>query len=145
MKCVMMKNSTEYKWIVSIKRHLNKKLLNERMIYMELQFHRFFNTHEVYVVMDEKIYKLNSKDLSKEEVPEFPKGTRIKPIMSLQKAQFDIAKGFMFNIQNHFRISEADAEIYNQIGFISDEELKDYKDKLEREIVNNSKFASKED
>lgn len=97
---------------------------------MEMQFHRFFNTHTIYVIINTKIYKLSRIDLSKEEVSELPKPSKENPIMVLNKAQFDIAKDYLLDIQNPFRISLGTAELYNQIGFLSDSEFKDYMKKI---------------
>ncbi|NCI20627.1 hypothetical protein EJM73_06600 [Clostridium botulinum] len=99
---------------------------------MEMQFHRFFNTHTIYVIINEKIYKLNRKDLSREEVNELPKNSMENPIMVLNKCQFDMAKVYLLNIQNPFRISLYTAELYNKIGFLSDDELEIYKNELEQ-------------
>ena len=99
---------------------------------MELQFNRLFNTHTIFITIGDKYYKLNRKDLKREEVSELPMSSKNNPIMVLHKVQFDMAKGYLLNIQNPFRISLDTAEIYNQIGFLTDEEFEAYKEKLEK-------------
>ncbi|MDY3375055.1 MAG: hypothetical protein SOX50_17470 [Terrisporobacter othiniensis] len=103
---------------------------------MELQFNMFFNTHKIYVTFGDKIYKLNRKDLSKEEVSELPTPSKENNVMILHKSQFDMAKGYLLDIQNPFRINIETARLYNKIGFLSNDELKDYQDKLEKEESN---------
>lgn len=46
--------------------------------------------------------------------------------MVLHKSQFDFAKGYLLNKENPFKIDEEDAKIYQQIGFISVEELNEF-------------------
>lgn len=99
---------------------------------MEKQYCEMFNTHTVFVVIRDKYYKLNKKDLSREEVSEIPEPSREKPIIVLNKVQFDMVKTCLLNVQSPFRINLDIAEMYNRIGFLTDEELKDYKGKLEK-------------
>lgn len=108
---------------------------------MNLHFHRLFNTHTIYIRLDDdKIYKLNPKDLSKEVVNQIPFPSKENPIMVLNKIQFDVAKGYLMNVNNPFRILVSEAEDYRTIGFITDEELGEYKKKMQE---NYSKYYNK--
>lgn len=85
-----------------------------------------FNTHTIYVTLDDdKIYELKS-DYTKVEVSKIQNPSREKPVMVLYKSQFDCAKGYLLNKENPFKIDKEDAKIYYQIGFISVEELNDF-------------------
>ncbi|MGN4788055.1 hypothetical protein [Bacillus cereus group sp. MYBK209-1] len=44
----------------------------------------------------------------------------------LHKSQFDFAKGYLLNKENPFKIDKEDAKTYQQIGFISVEELNEF-------------------
>lgn len=46
--------------------------------------------------------------------------------MVLHKSQFDLAKGYLLNKENPFKIDEEDAKTYQQIGFISVEEFTNF-------------------
>lgn len=82
-----------------------------------------FETHTIYITLDDdKIYKLN-EDFSKEEVQEIPQPSRKNPIVVTHKAQFDYAKYSLLNKMNPLKMSEDTARIYNKMGFISDLEL----------------------
>ena len=82
-----------------------------------------FNTHTIYVTLDDgKIYELKS-DYTKVEVPKIQKSSKGKPVMVLHKSQFDSAKSYLLNKEKPFQIDEEDAKIHQQIGFISVEEL----------------------
>lgn len=82
-----------------------------------------FNSHSIYVTWDnDKMYELKS-DYTKVEVTEIQKPSKENPIMVLQKRQFDAAKDYLLNKENPFKMDEKTARIYNQIGFISNEEL----------------------
>lgn len=90
--------------------------------------------YEIYITLDEdKIYKINNKDLSRALVDKIPKLAKNKPIAVLHKKQFDIAKNYLMDFQNPFRISIETAKYYNDIGFISKKELDDYKEEIESE------------
>ncbi|UYX55908.1 hypothetical protein M3Y14_32275 (plasmid) [Bacillus thuringiensis] len=85
-----------------------------------------FNTHTIYVTLDDdKIYELKS-NYTKVEVPKIQDPSREKPVMVLHKNQFDFAKGYLLNKENPFKIDKEDAKIYHQIGFISVEELNEF-------------------
>ncbi|PGR00823.1 hypothetical protein [Bacillus cereus] len=85
-----------------------------------------FNTHTIYVILDDgKIYELMS-DYTKVEVPKIQNSSKENPVVVLQKSQFDFAKGYLLNKENPFKIDEQDAKIYHKIGFISVEELNDF-------------------
>ncbi|WP_246062128.1 hypothetical protein [Paenibacillus oralis] len=60
-----------------------------------------------------------------------PPPSKADPIIVLHKTQFDSAKGYLLAVDNPFRIDVGTAEIYNRIGFITDEELLDYKRAVE--------------
>lgn len=94
---------------------------------MEMAFNMFFNTHTIFVIIDERIYKLNKNDLSREEVAEIPVPSKDNPIMVLHKTQFDLAKNYLMDVKNPFRINYDTAKLYNTIGFITDDELLNYK------------------
>jgi len=74
---------------------------------------------------DGKIYELKS-DYTKVEVPKIQNSSKENPVMVLHKSHFDVAKGYLLNKENPFKIDEEDAKIYHQIGFISLEELNDF-------------------
>ncbi|MFV1457163.1 hypothetical protein [Bacillus mycoides] len=85
-----------------------------------------FNTHTIYVTLDDgKIYELKS-DYKKVEVPKIQNSSKEKPVIVLHKSQFDFTKGYLLNKENPFKVDEEDAKIYHQIGFISVEELNDF-------------------
>ncbi|GKS12929.1 hypothetical protein YDYSY3_39290 [Paenibacillus chitinolyticus] len=95
---------------------------------MTQQFHVIFNTHTIYVTLDDnKFYKLNKQDLSRELVDDVPSPSKADPIIVLHKIQFDSAKGYLLAVDNPFRIDVETAEVYNKIGFLTDEEVLDYK------------------
>ncbi len=99
---------------------------------MKVQFHRFFNTHTIYITLDDdKSYKLNPKDLSKEIVNKIPHGSKENPIIIMHKKKFDIAKDYLMDINNPFRILIDEAEDYQRIGFITEKELEEYKNKIQ--------------
>lgn len=84
-----------------------------------------FETHTIYITLDDKkIYKLN-EDFSKEEVKEIPMQTRENPYMVIHKSQFDMAKNHLLNKENP-KISIEKAKLYNKIGFLSDKELSSF-------------------
>lgn len=79
-----------------------------------------FETHSIYITIDDKVYKLN-KDFSKEEIKdikEIPMPSRKNPCVLLHKSQFDFAKRYLLS-----SMSKQTAIIYNKMGFITDEEL----------------------
>lgn len=85
-----------------------------------------FNTHTIYVTLDDsKIYELKS-DYTKIEVPKIQKSSEENPVMVLHKIQFDFAKGYLLSKENLFKIEEEDAKKFHQIGYISIEELNDF-------------------
>ena len=85
-----------------------------------------FNTHTIYVTMDDKNYELKG-DYTKVEVSKIPSPSKENhPIMLLCKDQFDLAKGFLLNKENPFKMNKDDAKIYHQIGFITSEELNEF-------------------
>ncbi|MEB9429784.1 hypothetical protein P4I83_32645 [Bacillus cereus] len=85
-----------------------------------------FNTHTIYVTLDDdKIYELKS-DYTKVEVSKIQNSSKENPVMVLHKSQFDFAKGYLLNKENPFKIDEEYAKIYQQIGFISVEELNEF-------------------
>lgn len=95
------------------------KLLNKNII----------KNNEVYIGMNDDIYYLKD-DLSKEKVGKVPfRDSRKKKlnIMLFYKTQFDFAKESLLKADNEFKLDMETAEIYNEIGFLSDKELKDYK------------------
>ncbi|MPM99167.1 hypothetical protein SDC9_146358 [bioreactor metagenome] len=99
---------------------------------MTVQFHRFFSTHTIYVTLDDgNAYKLNPKDLSREMIDQIPNNTKESPIMVLHKKQFDMAKDYLMNIDSPFRILVDEAEDYKDIGFISEKEFIEYKNKIQ--------------
>ncbi|ALP91865.1 hypothetical protein ATN24_13965 [Clostridium butyricum] len=82
-----------------------------------------FETHSIYITLDDKkIYKLN-EDFSKEEVKEVPHPSKENPNIVMHKLQFDFAKDFLLNKENPLKMSVKTARLYNKIGFISDLEL----------------------
>lgn len=92
------------------------KLLNENII----------KNNEVYIGMNENIYYLKD-DLTKEKVGKVPfRDSRKKKlnIMLFYKTQFDFAKESLLKADNEFKLDMETAEIYNEIGFLSDKELK---------------------
>ncbi|MEM5680292.1 hypothetical protein AAHB46_12260 [Bacillus paranthracis] len=85
-----------------------------------------FNTHTIYVTLDDdKIYELKN-DYTKVEVPKIQNSSKENPVMVLHKSQFDLAKGYLLNKENPFKIDEEDAKTYQQIGFISIEEFTNF-------------------
>jgi len=85
-----------------------------------------FKTHTIYITLDDnKIYKLN-KDFSKEEVENIPYPSRQNPTLLMHKFQFEMAKFYLLNKSNPFKISVEIAQTYNKIGFLSDNELADF-------------------
>ncbi|WP_044648385.1 hypothetical protein [Paenibacillus terrae] len=109
---------------------------------MEQAFHLTFNTHTVYVTLDdEKFYKLNKHDLSREEVEKIPVPSKENPIMVMHKSQFDLAKGYLMDMRKPIKINLGTAEIYNQIGFLTDDEFVVYKKEFEKELAD--KYSSK--
>jgi len=104
---------------------------------MEVQFHRFFNTHSIYITLDDdKIYQLNKRDLAKELVSEIPQPSKENPIMVIHKSQFDMAKSYLMDINNPFRISVDTARDYRDIGFLSEQEFRDY----EKSVMQRQQF-----
>ena len=82
-----------------------------------------FKTHAIFIILsDEKIYKLN-ENFTKQEVKIIPEPSRDSPIRVLHKSQFDCGKPFLLDKHNPYRISLETANIYNKIGFLSDEEF----------------------
>lgn len=107
---------------------------------MTQQFHLLFNTPTVYVTLDDnKFYKLNKQDLSRELVDDVPSPSITDPIIILHKVQFDSAKGYLLAVHNPFRIDIETAEVYNRIGFLTDKELLDYKQQFKK-IPGNLSF-----
>ncbi|MDP4084749.1 MAG: hypothetical protein Q8934_09065 [Bacillota bacterium] len=85
-----------------------------------------FNTHTIYVTFDnDKIYELKS-DYTKIGVQKIECSSKENPVMVLHKNQFDYAKDYLLNKENPFKIDEETARIYNQIGFLTNEELNNY-------------------
>lgn len=83
---------------------------------MDARFHRFFNTHSIYITLDDdKIYKLNKDDLSRELVDRIPPLNKDNPVMVIHKKQFDYAKGYLMDGDNPFRISVDTARDYRDI------------------------------
>ncbi|MBX8946001.1 hypothetical protein [Lysinibacillus sp. K60] len=85
-----------------------------------------FETHTIYITLDDaKIYELKS-DFTKVEVKEMKYPSRENPIMGLHKKQFDFAKGWLLDKNNPFKMDVETAVIYNRIGFISNGEFNDF-------------------
>ncbi|MGR6017738.1 hypothetical protein ACT7CM_27190 [Bacillus paranthracis] len=75
-----------------------------------------FNTHTIYVTLDDdKIYELKS-DYTKVEVSKIQNSSKENPVMVLHKSQFDFAKGYLLNKENPFKIDEEDAKTYHVIN-----------------------------
>lgn len=98
---------------------------------MKTGFRKLFENHTVYITIDDKIFKLHGEDLEKEEVSEIPVPTRDNPTMILHKLQFDVVKTYLMNAEHPFRMKLSTAELYRQIGFLSDEEFEEYKNKID--------------
>jgi len=82
-----------------------------------------FETHTIYITLDDaKIYELKS-DFTKVEVQKMKYSSKDNPVMGLHKKQFDLAKAWLLNNENPFKMDVETAVIYNRIGFISNEEL----------------------
>ncbi|MFS0815525.1 hypothetical protein ABC382_00955 [Lysinibacillus sp. 1P01SD] len=85
-----------------------------------------FNNYDIYVTLDDnKLYKLNC-DFSKVEVPlliekDISNGKR--PLMLLNKKQFDCNKKYLLNQKFPFKIDKNKAIFYHKIGFLNKEEL----------------------
>lgn len=85
------------------------------------------SNYAVYFTLDdERMFQLNAVDGTRKEVSTIPILDRSIPIMVLHKNQFDFVKHYHLNPDNPDRISLSRAELYNQIGFISDEELRTF-------------------
>lgn len=85
-----------------------------------------FETHTIYITLDDaKIYELKS-DFTKVEVQEMKNPSKDNPIVGLHKKQFDFAKECLLNNKNPLKMDVETAEIYNRIGFISNEEFNDF-------------------
>ncbi|MGI2295597.1 hypothetical protein [Paenibacillus sp. GXUN7292] len=99
-------------------------------------FHLSFNTHTVYVTLDDGIYKINRDDLSRESVQHLPEPSKEKPIIVLHKSQFDMAKSYLMSIDNPLRMDLESAELYRIIGFLNNEEYESYKVAVESHPFN---------
>lgn len=92
-----------------------------------------FNTHLVYITLnDDKFYQLNS-DFSKEEVDQEEVLTKLRMfddskqnVMVLHKAQFEHGKQYLLDKENPAGISIQAAEQYYKMDFITKSELYDY-------------------
>ncbi|MEK5071680.1 hypothetical protein [Sporosarcina sp. FSL K6-1508] len=85
-----------------------------------------FNTHTIYVTLDDdKFYELKS-DYTKIEVPEFKIPSPENQIVLIHKKQFDSVKANLLDKENPFKLDLETANIYYQIGFLSDSEFKDF-------------------
>ncbi len=84
-----------------------------------------FETHSIYVTLDDNItYKVN-RDFSKTEFNEIP-AKSIYCIM--HKLQFDACKNKLMDVSlpEQLRLTTNKAVLYNQLGFITDHELFTY-------------------
>ena len=84
-----------------------------------------FETHSIYVTLDDdKTYKVNS-DFSKKEITEIPANSLYS---MMHKLQFDACKNYLMDVSlpEQLRMTTDKAVLYNQLGFISDHELVTY-------------------
>lgn len=89
------------------------------------------SNYAVYFTLDdERMFQFNLVDGTRTEVSAIPVLDRSIPIMVLHKNQFDFMKKNYLNLDSPNRISLSSAELYNQIGFITDEELKAFSNHL---------------
>ena len=94
-----------------------------------------FDTHDIYISFDRfdeeggyaDYYKLNN-DFTKRSVNKIPVPTMDKPTLVFHQGEFNGAFRFLTNKQNPFKMDKEVANIFYKIGFITKEELENFKD-----------------
>lgn len=84
-----------------------------------------FKTHTIYLQFENQYYVLH-QDLTKEPVEKIKKHSPKYPSVLLKQSEFENAKQYLLNKQNPHRLGEDAVKLYLHIGFITDNEYREY-------------------